>query len=172
MKYRRTGSMLVELCSSLAAGSMIMLLGITLIQRSMHWTQSIQRQTNLQRELSQLATQWREDLSKADQVDYPSPQRVVLRMLSDQVVYESLEGQVQRQITPKENPSAKPLGPDRYEIGKDYRASFEPETLVVQALNPAGEVINTRLRVTGRKPDPRYRIIDSGPAGIAHEVSQ
>ncbi|MFN5918194.1 MAG: hypothetical protein ACK48K_15680, partial [Planctomycetota bacterium] len=62
-KPSRHGSMLIELCSSLAAGSMIMLLGITLIERSMHWSQSMQRQTNLQRQLGQLANTWREDFS-------------------------------------------------------------------------------------------------------------
>lgn len=171
MRNRRKGSMLVELCSSLAAASMVMLLGITVIQRSMHWTQSMQQQTNLQRELSQLASRWREDVSKADLFEHRSPSLVVLRLPSQEVTYESLDGQVQRRVIPKDDPSAKPIGPDRYEIGKDYRASFEPETLVVQALNPAGEVINTRLRVVGKKMDPRYRIIEAEPAGTANEVS-
>lgn len=171
MRNRRKGSMLVELCASLAAGSMVMLLGITLIERSMHWTQSMQQQTNLQRELSQLASRWREDLSKTDQFDYRSPSLVVLGMPSQEVTYESLDGQVQRRVIPKNDPSAKPIGTDRYEIGRDYRAHFEPETLVVQALNPAGEVINTRLRVVGKKMDPRYRIIEAEPAGAVAEVS-
>ncbi len=171
MRNRRKGSMLVELCASLAAGSMVMLLGITIIERAMHWTQSMQQQTNLQRELSQLASRWREDLSKADQFEHRSPSLVVLGMPGQEVTYESLEGQVQRRVILKDDPSAKPIGTDRYEIGRDYRARFEPETLVVQALNPAGEVINTRLRVVGKKMDPRYRIIEAEPAGAAPEVS-
>jgi hypothetical protein len=32
-------------------------------------------------------------------------------------------------------------------------------------------VINTRLRVVGKKMDPRYRIIEAEPAGTAQEVS-
>jgi hypothetical protein len=110
-------------------------------------------------------------VSKADQFEHRSPSLVVLRLPSQEVTYESLDGQVQRRVVLKDDPSAKPIGTDRYEIGKDYRASFEPETLVVQALNPAGEVINTRLRVVGKKMDPRYRIIEAEPAGTANEVS-
>ncbi|MCY3000008.1 MAG: hypothetical protein NT168_18085, partial [Planctomycetota bacterium] len=122
MRNRRKGSMLVELCASLAAGSMVMLLGITLIERSMHWTQSMQQQTNLQRELSQLASRWREDVSNADQFDHRSPSLVVLGMPGQEVTYESLDGQVQRRVILKDDPSAKPIGTDRYEIGRDYRA--------------------------------------------------
>ena len=68
----RSGSMLIELCASLATASMVMLLGVTLIERSMHWTQAVHRHTNLQRELSQLARTWREDCLKADQITFES----------------------------------------------------------------------------------------------------
>lgn len=162
-RIRRDGSMLIELCLNMAAASMVMLLGVTLIERSMHWTQSMQKQTNLQRELSLLAADWRADFSKAQRVDFQSGNRVVLSMPGKDIVYESKDNQVQRRCELKEPLAAKPSAPENYVLGVDYLATFESPYLIVRATNPAGETVSTRLRVLGKPSDQRYRILEDLP---------
>ncbi len=152
MRIHRHGTMLIEVCSALAAGSMVMLLGVVLIERSMRWSQAMQHQANLQRELSLLAKAWRDDFSRAEKVDARSPQQVVLTLSGKEVIYESLGHEVVRR--------SKPSGSESYVLGDGYQASFDASLLVIQALNPAGEVTGTRLKVSGPTARRQYRVID------------
>ena len=158
----RSGSMLVELCSSIAAASMVMLLGVTLIERSMHWTQSMQRQSTLQRELGQLASAWREDFSQATQVDYRTDRSVVVTLPQKQITYESMDNQVQRRCEWGESRSTNNTSLETYDLGVGYQATFEAPYLIVKSINPAGETVSTRLRVLGlQSSDKRYRILEA-----------
>lgn len=160
MKVHRRGSMLIEVCSSLAAGSMIMLLGVVLIERTMHWSQAMQHQANLQRELSLLAKAWRDDFLRAEKVDARSPQLLVLTLPGKEVIYESLDHEVVRRTKSTNNSDAKPIASESYVLGDGYQATFDASFLVIRALNPAGEQVSTRLRVLGSTARRQYRIID------------
>ncbi len=160
MRIHRHGTMLIEVCSALAAGSMVMLLGVVLIERSMRWSQAMQHQANLQRELSLLAKAWRDDFSRAEKVDARSPQQVVLTLSDKEVIYESLGHEVVRRSKPIINSDTKPSGSESYVLGNGYQANFDASLLVIQALNPAGEVTGTRLRVFGPTARRQYRVID------------
>ncbi|MFM8262266.1 MAG: hypothetical protein ACKN9S_08310 [Pirellula sp.] len=162
-KPNRHGSMLIELCGSLAAGSMIMLLGITLIERSMHWTQSMQRQTNLQRQLGQLANTWREDFSNSQAAEFQSENRVVLQAADIEILYESKGDRVLRRLTSKDPQSNRPADPETFVLGDGFKATFESPYLIVRATNPAGEVISTRLRVFGKTSGKNYRTLEDLP---------
>lgn len=162
-KPNRHGSMLIELCSSLAAGSMIMLLGITLIERSMHWSQSMQRQTNLQRQLGLLANTWREDFSKSQTAEFQSEDRVVLQAMDKEILYESKGDRVLRRSTSKDPQRNIPEDPETFVLGDGFKATFESPYLIVRATNPAGEVVSTRLRVFGKTSGKPYLILEDLP---------
>lgn len=162
-KSNRHGSMLIELCGCLATGSMVMLLGIGLIERSMHWTQSMQRQTNLQRQLDQLANTWRDDFSKSQSAEFQSDKRVVLQAEGKEILYESKGDQILRRSTSKDPQRAIPADPEVFVLGDGFQASFESPYLFVRATNPAGEVVSTRLKVFGKTSDNRYRILEDQP---------
>lgn len=162
-KPNRHGSMLIELCSSLAAGSMIMLLGITLIERSMHWTQSMQRQTNLQRQLGQLANTWREDFAKSQSAEFQSDKRVILQATDREIFYESKGDRVLRRAKSNDPQKNIPADPETFVLGDGFQASFESPYLIVRAINPAGEVVSTRLRVFGKTSGKPYLILEDLP---------
>lgn len=159
----RSGSMLIELCASLATGSMVMLLGVTLIERSMHWTQAVHRHTNLQRELSQLASMWREDCSKADQITFESEQQVILSMADKKVIYQIQEDRIERRCKWNDPQSATACAPEDYPLGLGYQAKFNAPYLVIYMVDPAGQIASTRLRVLGKTTQKRYRILEDKP---------
>lgn len=162
-RSRRRGSMLVELCSSIAAASMIMLLGAMLIDRSMRWAQSMKHQTTLQRELSQLAAEYRKDFSTAQRVEFPTNDRVVFSMVGKNVIYEVQKTQVVRRCEVTDAQVAMARSPESYLLGDGYQATFESPCLVVRTLNPAGEIMGTRLRVSGKRADERYKMMEDKP---------
>jgi hypothetical protein len=155
--------MLIELCSSLAAASMVMLLGVTLIERSMHWTQSVQRHTNLQRELGQLASAWRDDCGRASQIEFQSADRVVFSMSGQEVIYQIDDHRIQRLCDRKDPLASKASAPEDYLLGTGYRAVFESPYLIVQTTDPVGRVIATRLRILGKTTEKTYRILEDQP---------
>lgn len=162
-KANRQGSMLIELCGCIAAASMVMLLGIGLIERSMHWTQSMQRQTNLQRQLGLLANTWREDFAKSQNASFQSKKRVVLQSEGQEIQYEILGDQILRRSNSTDPQKAIPADPEAFALGDGFEASFESPYLIVRAKSPAGETVSTRLRVLGKTSDKRYRILEDQP---------
>ncbi len=159
----RSGSMLIELCASLATASMVMLLGVTLIERSMHWTQAVHRHTNLQRELSQLASAWREDCSKADQIRFESERQVILSTAGKEVIYQIQEDRIERRCKWKDPQLATACTPEDYPLGIGYQAKFNSPYLVIYMIDPVGQIASTRLRVLGKTAQKPYRILEDKP---------
>lgn len=172
MRIQRRGSMLIEVCSALAAGSMVMLLGVVLIERTMRWSRAMQREANLQRELRLLASAWREDFARADNVDARSPHLVVLNLPGKEIVYESLDHEVVRRSRHTVDAETEPSGSDSFVLGDGYRATFDASLLVIRALNPADEVTGTRLRVLGPTNGGKYRFLDRDDSGEASVEGQ
>ena len=160
---KRHGSMLVELCSSLAAGSMIMLIGITLIERTMHWTQALRQHSDTQEQLRQLASTWREDFSKANKATFESDSQVVLLLPDKQIIYECKDNLVHRRQTPLGAALASSQAPASYRLGGGYQAKIQAPYLVVHSLNPAGETVNIRLRVLGQTTKKEYQVWEETP---------
>lgn len=144
-----------------------MLLGVVLIERTMRWSQAMQHQANLQRELRLLATSWRGDFSRAEKLDFRSPQLVVLNLPGKEVVYESLENEVVRRSKPTVDADTQLSGSDSFVLGDGYEATFDASWLVIRALNPAGEATGTRLRVLGPTARKQYRVIDMDDLQVA-----
>lgn len=163
LKINRRGSMLVELSSSLAAASMVMLLGVTLIERSLHWTQTIRQQTDLQRELRILSSTWRDDFSKATKTSFESDTKLILNQPGRQIVFECTENAVERRVESTAPESLVTQPTTLYPLGEGYQAKIEAPYLVVYSSNPAGEQTRIRLRVLGQISDKSYRFLENGP---------
>lgn len=160
MNRTRRGSMLIELCTTIAVGSMVMFLGIALIEQSMRWSRSMQKHADLQRELRLLANAWRDDFSRAQQVEFQSPHRVALTLPGKEIVYESSGEKVERRCSRTQGALATPIGTEFYVLGNGCVAQFESGLLLVRAVNPAGEPTGLRLRVLGKSADKRYQIVN------------
>ncbi|MFN6128593.1 MAG: hypothetical protein ACK6DC_01995 [Planctomycetota bacterium] len=160
MKRARQGSMLIELCTTISAGSMVLFLGVVLIEQTMRWSRSMQKHSDTQRELSRLADSWREDFSRARRVEFQSTQRVTLDLPGKEIVYESSSEKVERRCSRTKGDAITPLGTEFYVLGNGYVAQFDSSLLVVRAVNPAGEPTGVRLRVLGKSTDKRYQIVD------------
>lgn len=150
---RRRGSMLVELCGAMAGGCAVMLIGISLIERSLYFGKQVQMQADLQRELGQLARAWREDTFFAD-IENPSNEVATLIAKGERITYRWQAGVVRRESVKLEEPNTdrekKTSAVEQFRLGKDFRVSMEGSVLTVRGVDPSGRASGVRVRVVGR----------------------
>ncbi|MCU0709364.1 MAG: hypothetical protein MUF23_13830 [Pirellula sp.] len=110
MTKRRAGSTLIELIMTVSAGTVLMLLAVTLIHQSMTWSQIMGTRNRDQQSMQRLAEAWREDCRNGLAIEVIRENLSAVR-LSDQrrVEYEVRPGVVLRR--------------DISEIGQEKQAS-------------------------------------------------
>ena len=152
MKTRR-GSMLIELCGAIAGGCAVMLIGISLIERTLYFGKQVQAQTELQRELGQLAHAWREDAIDAV-IENESGEVTTLTKLDERIVYRWLSGVVSRESTKSVASESQDVTNrtvvEHYRLGTDYDVAFAQGVLTVRHLDPSPAEGRLRLRVVGK----------------------
>lgn len=157
---RRRGSMLIELCGAIAGGCAVMLTGISLIERTLHFGKLVQAQAEVQRELGQLAQAWREDAIGAV-IENESSEVVTLRKLDERIVYRWQPGIVSRESTKSDASESEDVKTrtvmERYRLGADYHVSFAQGVLTVRHFDSSraeGDSSRAegrlRLRVVGK----------------------
>jgi hypothetical protein len=97
MTKRRTGSTLIELIMTVSAGTVLMLLAVTLIHQSMTWSQLMGTRNRDQQSMQRLAEAWREDCRNGIAIEAISGNVSAIR-LSDQrrIEYEVRPGVILR----------------------------------------------------------------------------
>ncbi len=164
---RRRGSMLVELCGAMAGGCAVMLIGISLIERSLYFGKQVQMQADLQRELGQLARAWREDAVFAD-IDNQSNEVATLKTKDESITYRWQAGVVRRESVkldePKTGLKKKISVVEQYRLGKDFRVSIDGAVLTVRSIDPSGKDGVVRLRVVGRGKERSQGVTWQEPA--------
>lgn len=115
------------------------------------------------RELSQLASAWREDCSKADQIRFESERQVILSTAGKEVIYQIQEDRIERRCKWKDPQLATACTPEDYPLGIGYQAKFNSPYLVIYMIDPVGQIASTRLRVLGKTAQKPYRILEDKP---------
>ncbi|MBU6175575.1 MAG: hypothetical protein KGQ60_17335 [Planctomycetes bacterium] len=125
MMTRRTGSTLIELIMTVSAGTVMMLLAVTMIHQSMDWSEVMAARNRDQQSLQRLAEVWREDCRNGlaiEQIDDVSAIR-----LSEQrrIEYELRPGMILRRDVSRSNQEAKIIGTEQYYFSAHSRFRIE-----------------------------------------------
>ncbi len=134
---RRTGTSLVEVVVCITVGSSLMLLSVTLVERSLRLSQTMQAASERNRATLNFCAQFRRDVRSAPQIERWSSDELSLgapgRQIPDAIRYRIDEGTIERTAIRDDGTTRREvlkLGPDRHcELGVE-----EQPTLVVLSI--------------------------------------
>jgi type II secretory pathway component PulJ len=115
MKAKRTGSTLIEMILTVSAGTVMMLLAVTMIHQSMAWSGRMASRNLDQQSLQRLAESWREDCRSGVAIEDLTGGVFALR-LSEQrhLEYEVRPGMILRRDVFRSSQETKITGTEQY----------------------------------------------------------
>lgn len=127
MSPRRSGSTLIELILTVAAGTAMLLLAVTMIHQSMDWSERMAMRNRDQQSLQRLAEAWRDDCRSGIAIDARTENVTAIRLSQQRrIEYEFRPGMVLRRDVSGSVQEAKITGAEQYYFSPDSRFRIEP----------------------------------------------
>ena len=126
MMPKRTGSTLIEMILTVSAGTVMMLLAVTMIHQSMAWSGRMASRNLDQQSLQRLAESWREDCRRGVAIEDLTGDVFAVR-LSDQrrIEYEVRPGMILRRNVSGSSQETKITGTEQYYFSPLSRFQIE-----------------------------------------------
>jgi type II secretory pathway component PulJ len=122
----RTGSTLIELMMTVSAGTVLMLLAVTMIHQAMNWSELMETRNRDQQSLQRLAEAWRNDCRDGVAIENRTEDVFAIRLSDERrIEYEVRPGLVLRRDIWESSQKTKITGAEQYPFHSRSRFRIE-----------------------------------------------